>query len=48
MNRRLLRNRLAVLAFLVILGAAATAFLAPHLPSAIPTPWTRRIACIHP
>src|SRR5438034_2463798 len=32
MNRRLLRNRLAVLAFLVILGAAATAFLAPHLP----------------
>ena len=32
MNRRLVRNRLAVLAFLVILGAAATAFLAPHLP----------------
>src|SRR6266478_1217178 len=32
MNRRLLGNRLAVLAFLVILGAAATAFLAPHLP----------------
>src|SRR2546421_10101630 len=32
MNRRLLRNRLAVLAFPVILGAAATAFPAPHLP----------------
>src|SRR5438552_18828309 len=42
MNRRLLRNRLAVLAFLVILGAAATAFLAPHLPlgdpAAVATP----------
>jgi peptide/nickel transport system permease protein len=36
MNRRLLRNRLAVLAFLVILGAAAAAFLAPHLPLADP------------
>jgi peptide/nickel transport system permease protein len=32
MNRRFVRNRLAVLAFLVILGAAAAAFLAPHLP----------------
>jgi peptide/nickel transport system permease protein len=32
MTRRLLRNRLAVLAFLVILAAAATALLAPHLP----------------
>jgi peptide/nickel transport system permease protein len=32
MNRQLLRNRLAVLAFLVILGASATAYLAPHLP----------------
>jgi len=32
MNRRLLRNRLAVLAFLVILAAAGAALLAPHLP----------------
>ncbi len=32
MNRRLIKNRLAVWAFLVILAVAAAALLAPHLP----------------
>jgi len=32
MNRRLVRNRLALLALLVILAAAGAALLAPHLP----------------
>ena len=36
MNRRFVRNQLAVVAFLVLLGAAGAALLAPHLPLADP------------